>query len=73
VLLGKYSLVSYIVQIAFLFALHRALRGIQIAPVVELALAFFATCAFLLAACLAIEHLRHRFRLVERTYRLVFA
>jgi peptidoglycan/LPS O-acetylase OafA/YrhL len=73
VLLGKYSLVSYIGQIGFLFLLHRALRGHPIAPAWELALAFVATCAFLLVACTAIDRLRRRFRLVEGTYRLVFA
>ncbi len=73
VLLGKYSLVSYIGQIGFLFVLHRALRGHDFAPMLELALAFFATCAFLLVACASIERLRRRFRLVEGTYRLVFA
>lgn len=73
VLLGKYSLVSYIAQIGFLFVLHRALRGHEFAPVYELALAFLATCVFLLATCMAIEKLRRRFRLVEGTYRLVFA
>ena len=73
VLLGKYSLVSYIAQIGFLFVLHRALRGHELAPASELALAFVATCVFLLAICMAIEKLRRRFRLVEGTYRLVFA
>ena len=73
VLLGRYSLVSYIAQIGFLFVLHRALRGHEFAPLPELALVFLATCAFLLAACLAIDRLRRRFRLVEGTYRLVFA
>jgi peptidoglycan/LPS O-acetylase OafA/YrhL len=73
VLFGKYSLVSYIAQIAFLFVLHRAMRGHEFDPRIELALAFVATCAFLLAACVSIERLRRRFRLVEGTYRLVFA
>ncbi len=73
VLLGKYSLVSYIGQIGFLFLLHRALRGHELAPPLELALAFFTTCAFLLGTCMSLEKLRRRFRLVEGTYRLVFA
>lgn len=73
VLFGKYSLVSYIAQIGFLFVLHRVLRGHELAPAYELALAFVATCAFLLATCMAIEKLRRRFRLFEGTYRLVFA
>lgn len=73
VLLGKYSLVSYIGQIGFLFVLQRALRGQPIAPAWGLALAFVATCTFLLATCTAIDRLRRRFRLVEGTYRLVFA
>jgi peptidoglycan/LPS O-acetylase OafA/YrhL len=73
VLLGRYSLVSYIGQIGFLFLLHRALRGHSLSPAGELAFAFVATCAFLVAACLSIDWLRRRFRLVEGTYRLVFA
>ena len=73
VLLGKYSLVSYIGQIGFLFLLHRILRNHPIAPAFDLPLAFLATCAFLLVACTAIDKLRRRFSLVEGTYRLVFA
>ena len=73
VLLGKYSLVCYIAQIGFLFLLHRALRGGGLAPGFELPVAFVATCAFLLGSCMLLERLRHHSRLVEKTYRLVFA
>ena len=73
VLLGSYSLVAYVGQIGFLFLLHRALRGVGLAPGVAFALAFVSTCAGLWFGCLSLEALRHRSRLVEQTYRMVFA
>jgi peptidoglycan/LPS O-acetylase OafA/YrhL len=73
VLLGRYSLVAYIGQIGFLFLLRRALHGHDFDPTAELAFAFVATCLFLVVTCVAIEKARRRFRLVEGTYRLVFA
>jgi len=73
VLLGKYSLVCYIGQITFLSLLHAAWRNFGVPPELKLALAFFATCAFLLGTCALIAILRRHSRFVESTYRLVFA
>jgi hypothetical protein len=73
VLLGNYSLVAYVGQIAFLFFLHRALRGQAFSPGMALGVAFASTCVFLWVGCLSLEALRHRSKLAEQTYRLVFA
>lgn len=73
VLLGRYSLVGYIVQIGFLFLLHRSLHGRTLPPGAGLALAFVATCAIVFAISHGLEAMRRRSGLVERTYRLVFA
>jgi hypothetical protein len=73
VLLGSYSLVAYVGQIGYLFLLHRALRGAGLAPALALVLAFISTCVFLWVGCKFLEALRHRSRLVEQTYRMVFA
>jgi hypothetical protein len=73
VLLGNYSLVAYVGQIGYLFLLHRALRGHGVAPGLALAVAFVSTCAFLWLGCQCLEALRQRSRLVEQTYRMVFA
>lgn len=73
VLLGSYSLVAYVGQIGYLFLLHRALRGAGVAPELALAFAFVSTCVFLWVGCQCLEALRHRSKLVEQTYRMVFA
>lgn len=73
VLLGSYSLVAYVGQIGYLFLLHRALRNLDLAPGLVLAVAFVSTCAFMWVGCLGLEALRHRSKLVEQTYRMVFA
>jgi OpgC protein len=73
VLLGSYSLVAYVGQIGYLFLLHRAVRGLGLAPGLALAFAFLSTCVFLWVGCKGLEALRQRSRLVEQTYRMVFA
>ena len=73
VLLGSYSLVAYVGQIGYLFLLHRALRNLDLAPGLVLAVAFVSTSAFMWVGCLGLEALRHRSKLVEQTYRMVFA
>jgi hypothetical protein len=73
VLLGRYSLVGYIAQIGFLFLLHRAWRGASMAPELAWTLSLAGTCAFLIVGCVALERLRRRSAIVEKTYRLVFA
>ena len=73
VLLGRYSLVCYIAQIGFLNLLHRASRGHDLSLGHELPLTVLATASLLLASCAWLDKLRHDFKVIEKTYRLVFA
>jgi len=72
VLLGNYTLLSYIAQIVFLFALYLFLRqrwdmGYETLSV------FAATILFLFLMCLALDWLRKRNQVVDTTYRAIFS
>lgn len=72
-LLGRYSLLGYIGQIAFLFALHRLLGGPRWPLGPQWLLVCLATLAVLLLACGVLARLRSRSTWVDRGYRAVFA
>lgn len=72
-LLGRYSLLGYIGQIAVLFALHRLLGGPRWPLGPQWLLVCAATLAVLLLACGALARLRSRSAWVDRGYRAVFA
>lgn len=72
-LLGRYSLLAYIVQIVLLFGLYRLLGGVRWAPGAELLGVCAATLALLLALCRLLDRLRASRAWVDRGYRAVFA
>ncbi len=71
-LLGRYSLLSYILQIAVLHALATA-WGRPVPGSIEFATLFTATLMLTLAATAVVEWLRPRARWVDGMYRAVFA
>jgi hypothetical protein len=73
VLLGRYSLVAYIGQIAWLFLLHRLALTIGWTSDIDLPLAFLSTCGVLLAGCRALDALRRQSHLADIAYRRVLA
>jgi peptidoglycan/LPS O-acetylase OafA/YrhL len=73
ILLGRYSLVGYIVQIACLHLLHKALVFPDLPVILRLSINVVVTIAFLLALCTGLDRLRRESRWIEKSYRLVFA
>lgn len=73
VVLGQYSLVCYVAQIVFLFALYRILSKPQWSLGYELGLVIVGTCFALLGGCLLLTHCRRNSLVVDRAYRSVFA
>jgi uncharacterized membrane protein len=71
--MGQYSLVCYIAQIVFLYGLYRGLPKQKWPLGFELVLIFACTTAFLALMCMSLTHLRHRYELADRTYKLIFA
>ncbi|HWY53284.1 MAG TPA: acyltransferase family protein [Terriglobales bacterium] len=72
ILLGKYSLVGYIVQIAILQLLRRGLRNMNL-EVWALGLSFVAAIALTLIAVEAVDRARTNAPVVNRLYAAVFA
>jgi hypothetical protein len=72
ILLGRYSLLAYIVQIAFLQALFRGLRYFALGGG-NLTVALIATTVLTVASIEAVERLRPRWPVLNRTYKALFA
>jgi peptidoglycan/LPS O-acetylase OafA/YrhL len=75
VLLGKYSLVGYIVQIAVLQALHQGIRhfDVDVQNNVALVASFLAASVLTILSVAATDWARHRSTAVNRIYGTVFA
>jgi hypothetical protein len=71
-LLGKYSLFGYIVQIAILQALYRGLRPLTVRST-ELAISFLAAFALTIASVELLDHARRKSTIVDSLYKAVFA
>jgi len=72
ILLGKYSLLAYIVQIALLQALVRGLRRLDL-PTGRLLIAFMATTVLTWLIVQAVDRLRRKSAAFNRAYQAVFA
>ena len=73
IMFGQYSLLCYIAQIVMLQCLSLLLSRPKWPLGFEVALLSLITCAILLALCLVIAHLRPRHRLVDKSYKFIFA
>jgi fucose 4-O-acetylase-like acetyltransferase len=73
VLLGRYSLLCYILQIGFLYAADGVTRHREPTTWQALPITVIVTLALLLAVSVALDGLRRHYQVVDRTYRLVFA
>jgi hypothetical protein len=74
VLLGKYSLVGYIAQIAILQMLHFGLRYIDIdSEMIVLGLSFVLAFALTVAAVAALDLVRGKSAVIDSCYKAVFA
>jgi len=72
ILLGKYSLLGYIVQILILQVLRRVFRLVELGPGM-LAVSFFAAVALTIIAVVAVDRARARSTAVDGLYRTVFS
>lgn len=72
VLLGRYSLASYIGQIVLIQLLFRLFGQIQRPMGLAIVMFCAITAIALVASCLLLDHLRSRSTAVDRAYRLVF-
>jgi hypothetical protein len=72
ILLGKYSLLGYIAQIAILQVLHRGLRHVSVSELVSV-LAFAAAVALTFFVVAATDSARASRAGIDRLYRAVFA
>lgn len=73
VLLGRYSLLCYILQIVFLYVFDRFTRFEELPTLQFLSITVIVTLGLLWRVCASLNGLRRHSRLVDRTYRLVFA
>jgi len=74
ILLGKYSLFGYIIQIAILQLLHHSLRHMNLATGAgTVVLSFFAAFGLTMVSVEVVDRLRRRFAAVDRLHRAVFA
>lgn len=73
ILLGRYSLLSYLMQIFFLQGMYQLFLKKRFDLGYELLLIIFITNIFLIVLCSLIDLLRHKFILLNRLYKLVFA
>jgi predicted acyltransferase len=72
-LLGRYSLVGYILQIVLIQLLLRAMGGQRLPIGLELAAIGIATLTAVVATCRLLEWMRSRSRGVDGAYRFVFS
>jgi len=73
ILLGQYSLLGYIAQIAVLQVLHQGLRHTQLGVGSALGVSFFAAIALTILIVDATDRGRRRVVVVNRLYKAVFA
>jgi len=73
ILLGQYSLVSYIIQIVFLHLLSMLLLKERWELGYEIVSIFLVTNIFLLGICTSLRFLRYRYRLIDNSYKFFFA
>ena len=71
-LLGRYSFVGYIAQIAILQALYRSLQPFKLEGT-ALAFSLFAAVTLTILTVVLLDHARVRFTTVDRVYKAVFA
>jgi uncharacterized paraquat-inducible protein A len=71
-LLGKYSLLGYIAQIAILQVLYRRLQNVNLGTGV-LVLSFFAAFALTMISVKVVDRLRARSIVVDRLHKAIFA
>jgi hypothetical protein len=72
ILLGRYPLFGYIIQIALLQILRRSLHGIDLGTV-PLGLTFVAAVALTVMAVIAMDRVRATSLVVDQLYKGVFA
>ena len=73
IMFGQYSLLCYIAQIVLLQCLSLLLSRPKWPLGFEVVLLSLITCAILLALCFVIANLRARHRLVDKSYKFIFA
>ncbi|MBX3300767.1 MAG: hypothetical protein KF693_00980 [Nitrospira sp.] len=73
VMLGKYSLFSYIAQIGLLQLLQRSLATVNIHTWMVWALSFFGAFALTILIVRVAHQIRSKFQVIDKMYRLVFA
>lgn len=72
VLLGQYSLLGYIAQIAVVQLLYRGLRHVPLWPGV-LGLSFLAACVLTMTSVVTVDRARAKARTVDVVYKAIFA
>ena len=73
ILLGKYSLWGYVAQIAILQLLHGGLRSLDLGETATMVISFIAAFALTILAVQAMDRARRSSKIVDRSYRAVFA
>ncbi len=73
IMFGQYSLVCYIMQIAFLHALFRLLGKQKWGMGIETISLFIMTNVFLWGLCLLIGNMREKFSVVDKSYKFIFS
>lgn len=73
VILGQYSLLNYLMQIFFLQGLYQLFIKHRFDLGYESFVIFVITNIFLIFLCLLLDLLRNRFRIIDKSYKLIFA
>lgn len=73
ILLGQYSLLTYLMQIFFLQMVYRLFLKQKIAFGYEAFLIFVITNIFLILLCLLLELLRSKLKLIDKSYKMIFS
>lgn len=72
-LLGRYSLLSYLVQILFLQIIYRLFVKQQFDVGYEAFIIFVITNIFLILICLLLDLLRSKISIIDKSYKLIFS
>jgi hypothetical protein len=73
ILLGQYSLISYIMQILFLQGIYKFWVKQRFDLGYEVFIIFVIINVFLILVCLLLELLRSKFKFVDESYKLIFS
>lgn len=73
IMLGQYSLLSYLIQIAFLQLLYQLVVKQKFDLGYEAFVIVVITNTFLIAVFLLLETLRDKFRVIDKSYKLIFS